>query len=483
MLGWTLLGLLPFAVLSFFNHPFYDDYMEAIRVRQYGLWGAQKHLYFHWTGRFFTSFLLTVGNPLTYDWVPGIRLTPLFFLVLIWSVFYLAVRYLASAQLSRKWSVWVAALALLLYLGAAAQVYQAFYWFTSAVVYQAGNAMLALTVFLSGYRFRSSGRAKYVLSFGAILAAIATASSNEVALVQLVVVLGVLSGISYWQKTNAWQWWVGLLVVTLSIGVIATAAPGNFARLHVVHPLHARELTYAVPRTIYSAIEFLAVPRVWIMLAMVVAVCVPWAARNASLTAFKAWRLHPLIALAAWLGTLLMGFFPFWWMWASYTPVRTQNAILFGALLSIPPLVQAVMGWYAARHRSGIETVRSPIPGWITAWGILLALGTISGAAILPAWRELLVNAMPFESQMQARYRALAQARAQGWRELTLPPMAIAKPQAILVHEEDLKPQASEERNRVTAMYYGLDSLRVPELNCPGSAVTTSTNTPITAYD
>ena len=59
----VLLVLLPFVVLCFYSHPAADDYADAVQRRKLGFWPMQCDLYFHLTGRVFTSVILTEASP------------------------------------------------------------------------------------------------------------------------------------------------------------------------------------------------------------------------------------------------------------------------------------------------------------------------------------------------------------------------------------------------------------------------------------
>ena len=87
-----LTALLPFGLLSFFNHPFMDDYYNAANARRLGLWAAQQDLYLQWSGRYFSSLLVTAANPMHRDWYNGLRITPLLFLAAALGTFYLGGR-------------------------------------------------------------------------------------------------------------------------------------------------------------------------------------------------------------------------------------------------------------------------------------------------------------------------------------------------------------------------------------------------------
>ena len=60
-----LLALLPFMLLTGYNHPQTDDYGFAVRDMKYDFWETQKIYYTHWSGRYFGTASASV-NPINY---------------------------------------------------------------------------------------------------------------------------------------------------------------------------------------------------------------------------------------------------------------------------------------------------------------------------------------------------------------------------------------------------------------------------------
>ena len=57
--------IIPFVVISFYNHPALDDWWYAETYKQNGFWGAQQYWYNHYTARFFSNFIMTIA-PLSF---------------------------------------------------------------------------------------------------------------------------------------------------------------------------------------------------------------------------------------------------------------------------------------------------------------------------------------------------------------------------------------------------------------------------------
>lgn len=56
----TLVAIpIPFVLLSFFNHPSRDDFCYANKVLEQGFWNSQINWYNNWTGRYFSTGILS----------------------------------------------------------------------------------------------------------------------------------------------------------------------------------------------------------------------------------------------------------------------------------------------------------------------------------------------------------------------------------------------------------------------------------------
>lgn len=58
--------ILPFLFVAFFNYPSADDFVFAYKVKSMGFFQAQYDWYVHWTGRFFSTFMLSL-HPLVFN--------------------------------------------------------------------------------------------------------------------------------------------------------------------------------------------------------------------------------------------------------------------------------------------------------------------------------------------------------------------------------------------------------------------------------
>ena len=80
-----VLALAPFLLLTAFNQPFFDDFRNGYWMREHGTWGVQLWLFRTWTGRFTTTFIMTVLNPVAYGWLGGVKVAAATLLLGLWA--------------------------------------------------------------------------------------------------------------------------------------------------------------------------------------------------------------------------------------------------------------------------------------------------------------------------------------------------------------------------------------------------------------
>jgi hypothetical protein len=254
--------LLPYVALCFYSQPYWDDYDYATLARRLGQWPAQRYLYAHHTGRY-TTLLLTRLNPLTYGWLGGLKMLALSWLGATWLVQALALRVLTRKRLSWQKAAAGSAALLLAQLYVMPSPYSAFYWFSSAVVYQVPiilGILFLVAALQAGRATSKTGRlAWYTL---AVLALLGVVGGNELALLLVGWVLVWCCWLSYRRGAkSALRSWLGFMAVALVAGLVVVAAPGNAVRLQHENPGLAIPLWKVAGRAVAQTLLFLTEPR------------------------------------------------------------------------------------------------------------------------------------------------------------------------------------------------------------------------------
>lgn len=445
-----LIGLLPFAALCYYTQPFHDDYANGVRVQELGIWGAQAHLYAHWTGRFFTSLLLTAGNPLSYGWVGGVAWVMLLLFGLKVLITALLLRTLTADQLPWSSASWMGASIVLAYASMVPSTYSAFYYFTDGVVYQV-PALLVLLSPVATIRAQYSATAtSRSLWWGvAIVATIAAAGSNELTIVLLGWILLVAIGLSVYHKQwRALRAWVIISAVMLVAAAIAVAAPGNYYRVKIdsdpfpgVVPLFIR--TMDVLQDLVFAPNALLVLSLPLLFA-------PWAMRFLP-TQPAALRL-PLAGGAAivlgglWLGTML-----YQSVWNDPMPIRANSVLFWWWLIS-----WLVACWAAAPTQA--------VAGQFSSFAIrgvtIVVLALVVSRVSLRAWRELITSAPPYASQWEERYQAFRTVNRQPGQRVLVAPLRNINSHGVLLNGLDYKLDSTHPYNAQAAKWFGLREIK-----------------------
>jgi hypothetical protein len=458
--GGLALLLLPYLALAFYNQPYWDDYDYATLVARLGSqWAAHKYLYLNHTGRFFALWFTRV-NPLTYGWPEGVRVLSLVWIGATGLAQALALRVLSRGRLG-WWAAagWSAAL-LLGQLYVMPSPNSAFYWFSSAMVYQP-PAILGLVwpvLVLQSLRARRRWArvAWYVL---AAVVMLCVAGAIELSLLLLGWSLAWLCYLAYRRADRpALRRWLGLAALTLVAGVVVVAAPGNLVRLHHDGPSLDIPLWKVAGRAVLQTVMFLTEPRqvTALVVAPILLARLGYRYRHVRPAGLRL----PLAAGLAFVvgGVVLQMLFLSLTTWG-YPAVRVLNFVWFGLFTSWLLVLWAALPDGSSLNERLIRRLRLP--------ALLYVLVLAGGGPERAAWREWLENAPRWQRQLAAREATIRQARAAGARMVSVPPLVGIQPQYVLILGETLSPQASARYNQDAAKWYGLDSLR---LSRPGLA-------------
>lgn len=458
--GGLALLLLPYLALAFYTQPYWDDYNYVDLLAQHGShWATYKYLYTHHTGRYF-SIWVTQLNPLVHGGAGGLWGLSLAWLGATGLAQSWALRVLTRRQLGWGPAAGWSAVLLLGQLFSMPSPYAAFYWFSSANVYQA-PAILGVVwpaAALQALRAASPWARAGWLGLAAA-ALLGMAGSLELALLLLGWALAWLVYLA-WRRADAraLRCWLGLAALAVAAGVVVVASPGNAVRLHHDGAGPAIPRWLILGRAALQTVVFLTEPRQVTALVVLPLVLARLGYRYRHLR--PAGLRLPLPAGVAFAvgGVALQMLFLSFAAWG-YPAVRVLNFLWFGLLMS-----WLVVLWAALPDAPGPATrllLRLRRPALL--YGLLLALGGPERAA----WREWLGNAPAWQRQLAARDATIQAARAAGQRQVAVPPLMGITPQYVLILGEPLSDRASARYNQSAATYYSLDSLR---LTRPGLA-------------
>ncbi|WP_133271378.1 DUF6056 family protein [Hymenobacter radiodurans] len=467
----TVAAVTPFLLLSYYNHPFMDDYYNAANVRTTGLWAQQIELYLRWTGRFSSSLLVTAANPLVYGWYDGFRWTPALTLLATLGTIYLGLRTLSQRQLPRLQAAVAAGIFLIFYLHMIPDPYSAIYWFTGSVVYHLAGLTLLL-VFIASERARQAAQVKSRLGWRALAVgcAVISAAANEMTLLHLLLSLALVLGISWYRaQWSQLRWWGALLLLTLVVAVITVIAPGNYVRMQFegyAQKANGANLMQQVLGAIPGTPD--AMFRLLVRRGLAFKLLLPTVL--GLLVAFY-WQRR------GWLGTTIR--LP--WYWGAFFLLISYalSMLLFIGVMKQMPPDRAINGLLLFLFPAGLlsiwagltyhaRPIRWQLPTWLLRWGPVLYIGVFSWIGIpRRAWQELLFSAPSYDQQLLAREAQLRGAWSKGVEHVVVKPLLGIRPYRVLITEWELTTEPGHYINTETALYFDVKSIVVDKALLP----------------
>ncbi|WP_143069818.1 DUF6056 family protein [Hymenobacter actinosclerus] len=448
------LCLLPFLLISAFNHPTDDDFQAAVLARRYSFWQSIQFYYQHWTGRYTSSFLygLVYEAPSLDCWLLALRLAPIALLLALVSALYFAIGglgYTFSASLKGRLSLY----GTLLYLCGTPLVASALYWYNGAAVYTSGLVLGLVLIGLIGRSIQTTHRIRQAgWGIGAAISGVLLVGTNEL---MIPVALG---GVILWMlaQTKKNSIWPVVVLVASGLGAaVAIAAPGNFARADKVQA--GLPFVYRAGiiggKSLYLTASHLAA----------------WVSNGALLAAtiLFLWWLQPRQRVGVpsrWLGAAIAGavgmvLLTIPTLWATNdVPARVWNVVYFLFLLCWFALVAAAASQWALPVSWRVS--RRAGRGARVVWLAFLVAGYSS--AVHVAYVDLAFKAPQYHKAQLQRYALLGRLRQAGQLSASVPallPNEYQYPATLFLHE--LEPFPQDIANEGVAAYFGLDSVRI----------------------
>ncbi len=398
-----LLGcFIPFLILCFYCFPSVDDYSFANITDDHGYLGAQIHWYTTWTGRYFSTAILSI-SPILLKYFLLYQLVS--FLVFIGSLhsLYFLVESL-SPFIKRRYVFTLSLACLLAYISFIPDITEAYYWFPGSATYQLACIFVAylcgLGVRLNRDNLSKNGGRNLILM---CLVSFAVVGCNEVAMTITILSLSVyyassvLSGKGFFNKRI-------LIVLSAAVGSgLIVFAPGN--NLRAESDLGERgsdQIWEAFTLSLSDALHFIG-EFIWLPLIPLIVVGM-LSFSNQSKDKFKLVTIAGTIVLIFIL--VLAATFPTYYIYKIPPPLRTQNfalwvlvlgSIYLGRLLA-PLLSQAGKNLQEKRINIG-------------AIGFLIVTFIFSGSnGVQNAYADLISgSALEYKKQYKSRSQMLAE--------------------------------------------------------------------------
>lgn len=458
--------LLPFLVISIYNHPSADDYSYTNFGNRVEFWTAQIDNYYNWTGRYMATALLTV-NPIDYTNLTFYRVLPVLLIISFSLSIYIFLKLLLTNTTNKDKGL-LGFLIIFLYFYNAPNISEAFYWMPSSVTYQLASilTLLFFSTVIHLLRIRNQ-RMKYIYTLLGSLLCLSIIGLNETSMIILCVILTSLFLINFYLTKSPNLSLLFLICITIAASVFVIAAPGNLVRM--AEKPEKFQLLFSVLGSIKTSLRFIAE---WFpMTFFIIVLFSPLLNRIADNLNFRysfQWLSLLKISVLAFLlfGFIASCFFPAYWSQGGPPPERTVNVICLLFILGTLALAVLFLIY--------LQTSRRPVPR-IPHIGNIFLLLIITGILLFKpnnirsVYKDLFTGTVyQYHLEMKKRYSLLENCDSR-----CLVPLIKNRPSTIFAY--DLATNPSEEifyYNKALRHYFELKEIKIKsdELSSTGSA-------------
>ena len=325
IIAFGVLAILPFFLISTFNHPSADDFCFYIKSRDLGFWDAQWDWYNNWTGRYFSTFVLSIksimsGSFFWYKIVPiGLLLT------FGWSIYYLCSLLFTSLKTNNL--LIITFCFFVVYIIQMPSVAQGFYWMPGSITYLLSNI---LTVVFLGFivQLFKTTKSRYVLL--SIVTLCFIIGCNETTMLLVDVLVAIIFIYRFFDTKKIDLSMLILLIFAIAFSMIVIWSPGN-----VVRTSHLPPNKHQFFESVFDSI--LAVKKYMLhwseLIILFTLIFYNYFDEKIDVNLSKIFNVNPIVVFIVVFSIPFIGFFPGYWSLGGQPPLRTINTIYFFFLL------------------------------------------------------------------------------------------------------------------------------------------------------
>lgn len=239
-----LYTVVPFLLLSIYNHPSVDDFEFAVRDNQNNFFVTQLDTYHNWSGRYFATAFSQL-NPARFKSIAGYKVFSLLLLLTFIGVLHTFISTLFN-KFTLKQKANLTALFTVLYISQMPSVAQGLFWMSGYQTYQIPNIMTLGVLILLIKLFKSKSKTtRIACTIGIILMNTAIIGSNEISLAYLVAFFAFILLLLWHHQHQLYKHVLVVFVLCLLATFIMVSAPGNYVRMGLL-PDDAGNIVWAV---------------------------------------------------------------------------------------------------------------------------------------------------------------------------------------------------------------------------------------------
>lgn len=400
-----LASVLPFIILSFFNHPQNDDYVEASWAKAYGSVEAIIRWYNIWSARYFaTAVTSSILNPLVLGSFFIYKFTAALTIFLLVGSLYFFLSELTAHSVSVEKRILFTLAVSALYLFQMPNIAESLYWITGAVCYQYAIIFLLATLGLIIRLYHASKSHSHpLLSISTIILLFLTAGTNEIAVVlqcELVALILLTDIVSRRKKINL----LSLFFATSLAGfAIVFFAPGTQAR----NSYGKHDLWFAVQSSAQYGSKYLIQWLTTTPLVPLTVFFVHFIAKHTK-TVFS-FIVHPALSLSIFFLTYFGMFIPSFYGVGMLEP-HTVSIIYFFFLIGFFINVYLCIHYFYIRKRNIFPALNSY--GLAIVGVLAVILSVAPGSNLKTAYSDLFSGAAyRYDQELNKRYDLIAECK------------------------------------------------------------------------
>lgn len=442
----ALVAVFPFFLLSLFNNPASDDFAYCNESQVRTFFDFQKHLYFEWSGRYFSNFLLGVIEPLLYKQFYWYKLIPVVvIIVFIGSIFSLLTAVKITTSKLEKVSL--VGFFLFLYVYQMPDVYQGFYWIPGSLTYQLSQVLVLFFIaFLVKY-FKSK---KSVYLFISSLFLFALVGSNEITAVSLLFLVFFAFLVHYLVLNKFSKTLFYILILAVCFTAVTVLAPGNAVRAEQIKIKH--QLVYSLFRSLQLSISLL-----FKWMPIITICCLFFLKKIIQIIEQRInvqYLIHPFLSFFILFLLVYVSVFACFWSTNVLPPNRTLNVIYFFFIITFVYFIFSLIYHYLVSNKIDFAYSKSTK----TSIGIIIVLCLFSTNNSTLAYYELISGkAYKYDKEMTARFELIENSKEE---EIVLPAL-INKPQTVFSSEMGLTNDTNNWKNTAISRYFRKKSILV----------------------
>jgi hypothetical protein len=248
--------LAPFLVIALFNHPSLDDYWNANTIITNGRLNAVAYSFHHFSGRYFSTFLMCMLNTLPQGEIWIFKLFPILICMAFVSILYYFIKN-SFNSLSGQQALMYALMFTLLHILNMRVLFEGLYWMSATITYQIAILIyLAILTLISSY-FKSKSRLK--LAGILTLVVCLSGSLESIEPLFLTTLLLIFLKLRRERKTADYPIVIYCLLLNIVCGLFVLFSKGTHSRITIAFADFQPSVSHALIRSFESVSYYYAI--------------------------------------------------------------------------------------------------------------------------------------------------------------------------------------------------------------------------------